>query len=249
MNRLVKWGLLGALALVVVALVAFVVWASTPLGPGDAALAALEGDAQVSVERTAVGWEFRSTSVEPTAAVVFYPGGRVDARSYAAYARDVAAQGPLVVVVRMPLSLAVLAPLRADRVIAEHPGIQTWVIGGHSLGGAMAARYADERLGDVDGLLLLAAYPAESTDLSDTQLAVTDVVATRDAVLDGERWTTSRRLLPADAEIVQIEGGNHAGFGDYGPQPGDLSATITAEEQRRYAVDATLLAIDYAWRK
>jgi hypothetical protein len=237
----------GGITLVLVA--AALWWALNPLGPGPAAAAALDGDAEVEVRRTPAGWEFSARGVEPTAGVVFYPGGRVDARSYAAYARDVAAQGPLTVVVSMPLSLAVLSPLKADQVIAEHPGIDTWVIAGHSLGGAMAARYANQRLGDVDGLLLLAAYPPSDDDISDTQLAVTDVIATRDKVLDGERWTSSRALLPADAEVVQIEGGNHAQFGDYGPQRGDGEAAITADEQRAIAVDATLKAINFAWRR
>ena len=38
--------------------------------------------------------------------------------------------------------------------------------------------------------------------------------------------------------VVEIEGGNHAQFGNYGPQKGDLPATISAEEQQAQAVDA-----------
>lgn len=238
--------LAGAAMLMVALLAMAAVWAATPLGPGPDSVAALQGDAEVQVRRTAVGWEFAPRGIEPTAAVVFYPGGRVDTRSYAAYARDVAARGPLVVAVSMPLSLAVLSPLKADRVIVEYPRIETWVVAGHSLGGAMAARYANLRLADVDGLLLFAAYPPADDDISDTRLAVTDVVATEDGVLDGERWTDSRGLLPADAEVVQIEGGNHAGFGDYGKQRGDREATISQREQRLLAVEATLAAVEFA---
>ncbi|NTW09008.1 MAG: alpha/beta hydrolase, partial [Anaerolineaceae bacterium] len=34
-----------------------------------------------------------------------------------------------------------------------------------------------------------------------------------------------------------IEGGNHAQFGNYGPQPGDGTATISTAEQQSQAVD------------
>ena len=38
--------------------------------------------------------------------------------------------------------------------------------------------------------------------------------------------------------VVEIEGGNHAQFGNYGPQKGDLPATISAEEQQARTVAA-----------
>jgi hypothetical protein len=38
--------------------------------------------------------------------------------------------------------------------------------------------------------------------------------------------------------IVVIEGGNHAQFGNYGKQKGDPDATISREEQQDKAVEA-----------
>jgi len=38
--------------------------------------------------------------------------------------------------------------------------------------------------------------------------------------------------------IVVIQGGNHAQFGNYGKQKGDPDATITAEEQQNITVKA-----------
>ena len=38
--------------------------------------------------------------------------------------------------------------------------------------------------------------------------------------------------------VVEIEGGNHAQFGNYGPQKGDLPAAISAAEQQAQAVEA-----------
>ena len=65
----------------------------------------------------------------------------------------------------MPLNLAVLNPGAAQDVIDAYPAIESWVIGGHSLGGAMAAAFADDHPGIVDGLVLLAAFPASWNDL------------------------------------------------------------------------------------
>ena len=38
--------------------------------------------------------------------------------------------------------------------------------------------------------------------------------------------------------VVEIQGGNHAQFGNYGPQKGDAPATISAEEQQARTVEA-----------
>ncbi|NTW92812.1 MAG: hypothetical protein HGA40_05150, partial [Methanoregulaceae archaeon] len=37
-----------------------------------------------------------------------------------------------------------------------------------------------------------------------------------------------------------IEGGNHAQFGNYGPQPGDGTATISVADQQMQAADLTV---------
>ncbi len=56
-----------------------------------------------------------------------------------------------------------------------------------------------------------------------------------------DKFDASRTLLPADTTWVVIEGGNHAQFGDYGIQPGDNVATISAAEQQTQIVDATVI--------
>ena len=146
MNRALKIALIAAGVIVGLAVVAGLVWALTPLGPGQTALETLDGTEKVAVTQIDGRYEFAPHGTEPTSAVVFYPGGRVDARSYAPLAARIAERGHLVVIPVMPLSLAVLDPNAADEVIAAHPEVETWVVGGHSLGGAMAAQYAaDER--------------------------------------------------------------------------------------------------------
>jgi len=238
MRRLRIWlGLLGLL--LVLGLAGFVAWASMPSSPMPEALAALQSDAQVQAE-TEPWLIFRPTGREPSVGLILYPGGRVDPRAYAPAAHAIAAQGYLIVIVPMPLNLAVFGAERASQVQAAFPQVRHWAIGGHSLGGAMAARFAYRLPGTVEGLVLWAAYPAASDDLSSQDLAVASIYGTRDGLATGGKIAASRPLLPADTRWVAIEGGNHAQFGWYGPQQGDNPATISREVQQQQVVAATL---------
>jgi len=220
----------------------FVLWGSTPAAPMPEALAALESDAQVLVD-TEPWLVFRPAGQEPVTGLVLYPGGRVDPRAYAPAGREVAEQGYLVAIVPMPLNLAVLAPDRAGDVMAAFPEVGHWAVGGHSLGGAMAARFAYNDPNAVDGLVLWAAYPASTDDLSGHDLAVTSIFGTRDGLATAGKIDASRPLLPSDTVWVAIEGGNHAQFGWYGPQSGDNEATISREEQQAEIVEATAVLL------
>jgi dienelactone hydrolase len=225
--------------LLLLALGAVLVWASTAAGPTPRALAALESGGGVRVEQEP--WlVFQPEGRDADVGLVFYPGGRVDPRAYAPAARAIAAEGFLVAIVPMPLNLAVLAPDRAADVMAAYPGIQAWAVGGHSLGGAMAARYARGHPEDVAGLVLWAAYPDGSDDLSGHSLAAVSIFGTLDGLATVEKIEASRNLLPAGTRWVAIEGGNHAQFGWYGTQSGDRQAAIGPEEQQEQVVGATL---------
>jgi hypothetical protein len=73
---------------------------------------------------------------------------------------------------------------------------------------------------------------------------VSSIYGTLDSVADPEKIAYSQALLPPDTVWVPIEGGNHAQFGYYGPQPGDAAATISREEQQAQAVDATVALLE-----
>ena len=209
--------------------------------PAPEALAALESNAQVTV--TQAEWlVFTPTDAPPTTGYIFYPGGLVDARAYAPYAQDIAAEGYLVVITPMPLNLAVFNSGAAAEVLS-HPdfaGITQWAIGGHSLGGSMAASFVDGSEG-IEGLALWASYPAGGSDLSGrTDLTAVSIYGTRDGLIPIETIDESRPLLPADTRFLRLEGGNHAQFGWYGFQDGDLEATLPHEEQQALTVEATV---------
>ena len=242
MSKLRTWWwviLLVVLLVPALGLGGFVLWAEMTPAPMGEALAALESDALVQV--TTDPWlVFQPANEEPTAGLVLYPGGRVDPRSYSRAARAVAGEGYLVVIVPMSLNLAVFAADAAADVIAAYPDVSLWAIGGHSLGGAMAARFAFSHPEEVQGLVLWAAYPDVSNDLSQQDLAVTSIYGTLDGLATTEKIDASRSLLPPNTKWAAIEGGNHAQFGWYGPQSGDNPASISREEQQQQVVEATL---------
>lgn len=227
-------------AMLAVAVAAFVIWGSTPLGPMPEALAALESDTNVTVV-TDPWLSFLPAQDAQNTGLIFYPGGRVDPRSYAPMARAIAEAGYPVVIVPMPLNLAVLGVDRATDVIEAYPEVENWAIGGHSLGGSMAATFTRNNPDLIDGLFLVASYPAGSDDLSGfSELMAYSVSATEDGLATPDDIDASHSLLPAGTIWVPIPGGNHAQFGYYGEQPGDGQATITREEQQRQTVDAAL---------
>ena len=199
---------------------------------------ALQPDTQVTI--TEGNWlVFQPANRQPETGFIFYPGGRVDARAYAPSARQIAAQGYLVIIVPMPLNLAVLDPGAAADVITAYPEVQHWAVGGHSLGGAMAANFARHNPDKIQGLVLWAAYPASSDNLSVSSLRVISIYATLDGLSTGEKIDASRALLPQTAIWTSIEGGNHAQFGWYGEQAGDNAATISRPEQQAQVIQAT----------
>lgn len=230
-------------ALFLAAVLAFLVWTATPLGPDPRALEAMRSSDGIEVTRTDAGWEFTSPSAEPTAGVIIYPGGRVDPRSYAPLARDLAKAGYFTVVLRVPLNLAVTSPNAADAVVEAYPDIREWVLAGHSLGGAMAAAHAADRPDVYAALVLLASYPPDSVDLSRSGLTVGSYTGSLDSVIDTAAVVASIERLPAGAVVVTVDGANHAQWGSYGKQPGDSAAAISAEVQTAIAVEAIARAL------
>jgi dienelactone hydrolase len=226
------------LAVLTIAGSGFIIWAETPLGPMNEALDALKTDTKVRV--TTGEWlVFQPNNSTPHIGFIIYPGGRVDYRSYAPEAHAIATNNYLVIVVKMPFNLAVFDPNAAQKVIDSYPTITSWAVGGHSLGGTMAAQYASNAPQSLKGLVLWASYPASGNDLSKTQLNVLTIHGTLDGLVSFSQIDDSMKMLPNDAIRVEIQGGNHAQFGWYGPQPSDNEATLTREEQQREIVQAT----------
>jgi dienelactone hydrolase len=236
-----RWWLLALVPVLLV--VGFSLWAYTPPAPQAQALDAMQSDAGVQVSEHSWLTFWPQGAVADTG-LILYPGGRIDPRAYAPAAQAIARQGYAVVIVPMPFNLAVFSPEKAAQVMQAYPDVQHWVVGGHSLGGAMTARYTYKHPDQVDGLLLWAAYPAASDDLSGFELLVSSIYGTQDGLATPEKIDASRPLLPEDTIWVAIEGGNHAQFGWYGPQSGDNPASISQEAQQKQIVESSLNLLD-----
>lgn len=246
--RRVKRQALFLLCLFVILIVALAAHILLPIGSVmPEALAAMQSDELAQVERA--GWlSFIPASDPVSSGFIFYPGGRVAPEAYAPLTRALAAAGSLAVIIPMPLNLAVLNWQAASAVIDANPQIQTWVIGGHSLGGAMAARYAHDNPDKIAGLALLAAYPEAHLDFRGLGLAVAVVYGDRDGLASAAEVEASFAMLPEDARIVLIPGANHAQFGWYGEQAGDNPARISRQAQHEAMVAAILALLHEAGR-
>lgn len=161
--------------------------------------------------------------------LIFYPGAKVEETAYLPLLEQLRQAGVTCVLVKMPFRLAVLRPNAADSVFDLLPEIKTWYIGGHSLGGAMASIYAAKHQENIKGVILLGAYRYGEISAAQTLT----IYGSNDQVLDKSK-------IDYTENVVVIEGGNHAQFGNYGAQKGDGEAGIDANEQQRITVEAIL---------
>lgn len=168
--------------------------------------------------------------------LIFYPGGKVEYTAYAPFLNALAQNGILSVVVKMPLNLAVLDINAADGIQQSFPHIAQWYMGGHSLGGSMAASYIADNSDEYKGLILLASY--STADLSSTEIDVISIYGTEDMVLNMESYKENYSNLPDDTTEIIIEDGCHAYFGSYGEQDGDGVPKITPQQQWDFAANA-----------
>jgi len=163
---------------------------------------------------------------------IFYPGGKVEETAYLPLLERLREDGVTVVLVKVPLRLAVLDVKAADKVYDAVPGVSRWYIGGHSLGGAMASSYVKGNEDKLSGLILLGAYP-----VNDSPIPTLCIYGSEDIMLD-------KTKLEGVANVLRLEGGNHAQFGNYGVQEGDGAAVISREEQQSRAAEAMLAFIN-----
>ena len=215
--------------------ITFLIYAEQYYHAEESARTALKSDESVIVTQREYGWFFDGPS--ETDALIFYPGGKVEETAYAPLLHRLAEQGMDVCLVRMPFRLAVFGVNKADQVMAQHD-YEHWYIGGHSLGGAMAASYASTHNSQLSGVFMLAAYPTKP--LAENMKALM-IYGSEDGVLNMSKLEAAIRNLPDSGEVYVIEGGNHAQFGNYGAQAGDGHAVISSEEQQQRTAEWILM--------
>ena len=193
---------------------------------------AMNSDNAVMVRETPYGVLFDGPSDDK--ALIFYPGGKVDETAYAPLLHKIASGGIDVCLMKMPCRLAVLDANAADKAFAEHK-YSAWYIGGHSLGGVMAAKYASSNSDKINGVIMLASYPSSQMPSAMDALLIT---ASEDGVINKAKQKESRRFLPGKYTETGIDGGNHSQFGNYGHQKNDGRASISSDEQQEKTAEA-----------
>ena len=213
------------------------------------ARAAMQSEDGIYVSQAALGYFFDGPGSQDL--LIFYPGAKVEETAYAPMLHMLAEEGIDVYLVAMPQRLALFGKERAAEVFTEKivdqadPAVwrqvreiyENFYIGGHSLGGAMAARYAAEHADQLDGLILLAAYADQKIP---DEIRLLSIYGSEDGVLNRAKYEESKANLPDSYQEVELAGGNHAQFGNYGVQKGDGTASISAQEQQEQTVKAIL---------
>ncbi len=224
-SRRKKWLVAGGSVLLILAILAgvFFWYVSDYYRAEDVALEVLAQDSGITVQDNL-------TILSPTSpadtAIIFYPGAKVEAEAYLPLLDQIRQTGVTCILVHMPFHMAIFDADAAEKVMEQFPDIQHWYMAGHSMGGAMASKFASDHPDEVEGLILMGAYlygdyPEEKT--------LTIYGSLNQSVEDHIDYTQN---------IVEIQGGNHAQFGNYGAQKGDLPAEISAQEQQAQTVAA-----------
>ena len=238
-KKALKFTLIALVSILIIGVLGMLLWSKTGTYPARmVALSALESSDRINISQDKL---IVFTPVEEAdIGVIFYPGGLVEPTAYAPILYKIAEKGVLVVITPMPLNLAIFNTGAANAVIEAYPHISTWILAGHSLGGASAAIFAENHPNRIDALALWDSYPPDSADLSDNTFAVISIFGTTNKFPNTENFNDKKHLLPADTIFVGIEGANHAQFGDYGPQKGDVVASMSLDEQHEKVAEIML---------
>ncbi len=185
--------------------------------------------------------------------IIYIPGGFVDPHAYISAVEElVVDEGHVVLIPKVSANLAILNIQKALEGPEIAQEVQAWLVGGHSLGGATACILVEQSPETFAGLFLTGAY--SSVDLSTWDRPVLSLLGEFDGVLRQEVFDESLANLPpgnwledldempsspTNGQTIyhEIKGGNHAGFGEYGPQRGDEEATISVAEQHQIVND------------
>lgn len=238
-NKIFKNIVILSFTILAIVLVGFVTWAKDSYEPTEEAQQVFKNMDVIDITEDEF-ITFTPKGYTPNKGFIFYPGGKVNPEAYSILAKGIAEEGYLVVIVQMPLDLAVLSPNKANEVIEKYSYIDTWAIGGHSLGGVMASKFASEN-DNIKGLALYASYPS-GDELKSTNIEVISIYGSKDGVADLEKIRSAQ--LSENSTFFEIKGGNHAQFGNYGPQDGDNNASISASEQVNEAIKYTVKMLE-----
>ncbi|MDO4535761.1 MAG: alpha/beta hydrolase [Clostridium perfringens] len=234
-SKVVKNSLLSLVLVLIISFIVFFIWAKFTYKPTSIAVNAMVSNELVNVTKDEF-IVFTPNNITEAKGLIFYPGAKVEPESYTTLCKEIAKEGFLVVIAPMPLDLAILSPNKAESIIDKFDNIETWAIGGHSLGGVMASNYGMKN-DRIKGIIFYASYP-QGDKLKNSDKKVLSIYGSLDGVANLENIKNAS--LPDDAKFIEIEGGNHSQFGSYGEQSKDNKATISEDEQIHLAAKYTV---------
>lgn len=226
MKKWLKYSLLGLLALIMIGFLSFFIWTQQTYEPSEEMISLVEAS------REKDGWVIHEPKDKAKAGIILYPGAKVEPEAYSYLAQQLADNGYITGIPDVTLNLPILNTNKAEEMIERYPEVESWYVGGHSLGGVAAASFVKENPDETEGLILLASYPTEGSSFKDTETPILSIYAENDGLTTEEKIEETKPLLSRDTILYKIEEGNHAQFGMYGPQKGDQPAEIPAKTQQ-----------------
>lgn len=193
--------------------------------PSAAALKSL-----AAAEKRPSGYYFPGESDKPL--IIVYPGALIDVRGYSVWASALAREGYPVYLIEMPLEFSFFASSKADQALAEIKP-QTYIIGGHSAGGAAASRFAAQKIKKHDqrlrGIFFMASYAIGGKTLSSSTIPALSLTGSLDRDIPDKSVREKKTAFPKNTEFQTITGGVHLGFAS--TTKGSPGAEITNAEQ------------------
>lgn len=231
MKKVFKWSGIVLLAMIVLGFLGFYIWSEQTYSAKEKLTKTVNfEDDQIIEEKK--DWLIFKSEDSNGKGVILYPGAKVEVEAYGYIGKALSDKGYTVVIPKMPLHIAFFGINEAEKIISDADKKLDWYLSGHSLGGVAAASYSFDHQDEVKGVIFLASYPTKSADFSTSDMPVLSIYAENDGLTRGDDIENSKKLLPSDTVFHKIDGGNHAGFGVYGPQKGDKKASISVWEQQ-----------------
>jgi hypothetical protein len=225
-----KKALLIIIILALLSLVGFWGYVQISTYPAEAEhLTLIMSDDSVTISEERDHFVITPASLNPDAfPVIFYPGGLVAPEAYLYKMGMTAAhQKTTVYIIKAPFNAAIFNINAAGKIIERYNLDQVWV-GGHSLGGIAACRYATMNQENIHGLFLFGSYCDQA--FVDFEGPVVSVIGSEDLIINRDNYHAAKSQLPPTATILEIVGLNHSAFGSYGLQNGDGESSLSDEE-------------------
>lgn len=224
-HKTLKITVISIVSLILISVSLFFVWANDYYKAEDLAITVMNTDNSIEkIDNLTILTPDNASDI----GIIFYPGAKVEDIAYIPLLNKLKNAGYTCVLVKMPFNMAIFDSAAADKVFEILPNIKSWYMAGHSMGGAIASDYASKNQDKIDGLILMGAY------------IYGDYPPEKALTVYGTFNSNLEKNINYTENIIKIEGGNHAQFGNYGKQKGDPDATISAQMQQDITASAII---------